>query len=155
MRVTFAGMIGLLASIVLAGCGGYGSKGYTKDPSEKDSDLQKLTPYEACMRWNNALGDGKLDLARKLTSQTSFTYLQKTFKGLEGLSGKYRKSSDPYIAESESEVETRIDGRESIVVYDVTYRSGTRKRWRDRLLLEDGIWKVAPQYVEVQRLRDN
>lgn len=101
-------------------------------------------PKEVVKIWNDALYEGNIELARKHTSITASEYLNK-LGGLEGLSAKYQAGRDNFL---ETMIEEQsIDGNAARVIYTIYYKDGSIKRWEDTLFQEEGIWKVAPQYV--------
>ena len=104
-----------------------------------------LDPKEVFKIWNDALYEGNIELATKHTSITATEYLLNEFSGLNGLSKLYQAGADNR-AESIIE-EQKIDENTARVIYRFYYEDGTIKRWEDTLFYEEGIWKVAPQYV--------
>ncbi|MBL4715862.1 MAG: hypothetical protein COA57_15655 [Flavobacteriales bacterium] len=102
-----------------------------------------LSPAETVAAWNDALTNGDHKLAKKYTSKTSKKYIKKEFGSLKSLAGIYQKS----LSKKRDIEEEKINGKESIVTYVVHYGNGTVKRWIDKLFLEKGKWKVAPQFV--------
>lgn len=102
-------------------------------------------PEEVVRIWNQALRDRQPELARKYTSKTSDEFIRQRWGSLDKLSEKYQKSN--FGTEL---VESVIVGPDTAKVsYTTVYRdeSYSVKTWEDILFLEDGIWKLAPQYV--------
>lgn len=113
-----------------------------------------LTPAEAVEAWNRALEKGDGDTARRLTSNTSGEYVREAFGSLEKLSKRYQTELKG-LKTTTRVIEEEIDGESAVVVYRVVYDAGRVTYWMDRLLREDGEWKVAPQFTSDTPLRGN
>ena len=50
-------------------------------------------------------------------------------------------------------IHEEISGDSAVVVYRVQYGADKIKYWMDKVLREDGVWKVAPQHVKMLPLR--
>jgi len=114
--------------------------------TEDDSVQKLLAPKQAARAWNDALLDGNLETAARLTSATSREYVTKNFGSLKALSERYRSGGLANMVVDD--IHEEISGESAIVIYRVKYESGAVKYWMDKLLLEDGIWKLAPQHVK-------
>lgn len=103
------------------------------------------SPTVTVESWNDALHDGDVELAARLTSVTSNDYVSQAFGSIADLSQKYQNMEGERprtIFESE-----KIDGDIARVIYSVYYPDGSIKVWEDTLFREDGRWRVAPQFV--------
>lgn len=117
--------------------------------SVKSSEVQSQDqePSEVIRIWNDALYDGDIELARKHTSKTSFEYFRSTVGWFEGLVQLYQKTKNNRprcVADNQT-----IKGSTARVVYTCFYPDNSIKQYEDILFFEEGIWKVAPQFVRV------
>lgn len=107
-------------------------------------------PREVVSLWNEALREGKLDLAKKLLSETTLKedFIKARYGSLEELSNNYKKAS-VYFQVQEA---VHVDIHAAVVVYYVIYRSKDYfvRRYQDVVLLEGGEWKIAPQYTQLR-----
>ena len=133
----------LVMAVVLVGCAS-SDAGYQTGSKPSSSNAHKA-PGEVVQIWCNALYDGDKELARKYTSNTSSEYLL-TYGSMEGLIEHFQKGKDnrPRIVI----VSIRRKGGTAVVVYTCYYRDKSVKQYEDKLFLEEGIWKVAPQFVQ-------
>ena len=100
-------------------------------------------------QWDTALYQKDVATAEALTSNTSLAYLDKEFGGIEGLAKIYPTDTNPCNYEEPS-IESV---NKATVKYVCTYPDGKRKLWRDTCYKEDGMWKVAPQHVQMKILK--
>jgi len=108
---------------------------------------QGKDPSEVIRIWNDALYDSDIELAQKHTSKTSNDYISKSFGSLMGLVNRYQstKFNRPRCTtDSQS-----ISFKTAKVVYTCVYLDDSIIVWEDTLYLEEGIWKVAPQFTRV------
>lgn len=109
-------------------------------------------PREVVSLWNEALRQGKLDLAKELMSETvTEEFIKARYGSLEELSNVYKKASVHFQVHEAVHVDTHA----AMVVYYVIYLTEDYcvRRYEDVVLLEGGKWKFAPQYVVATQLR--
>lgn len=113
----------------------------------------RKSPYKSVRLWNDALLNGNIKRAKALSHTTSSDYFERMYQGIEGLSAVYQKAREANGG-SKSELEYEIlKGDKATVAYIVYYKNGAIKKYTDTLIKEDGIWKVAPQYVKIQVIK--
>lgn len=110
-------------------------------------------PREVMSLWDEALREGKLNLAKELLSESDWTadFIKTEYGSLEELSKKYKESSTHALVHEAVHVDTHA----AVVVYYKIYQSKDSfvRQYHDVVLLEDGKWKYAPQYVVRTQLR--
>ena len=106
-----------------------------------------LSPSETITLWNETLTKGNYKLVKKYTSKTSKKYIKSEFGSLKDLSVIYQKKSKTIGYKKRVIEKEKINGEESVVAYLVQYGDGTKQKCIDKLLLEKGKWKVAPQFT--------
>ena len=112
----------------------------------------RLDPGEVVIRWHEAMHDGDIETAERYTSATATSYIVDQFGSMTAFSTVYytrQSRGNAYL------VDTHISGQVATVVSISCYEDGTQREWEDILFLEDGIWKVAPQYVVVRPARSS
>lgn len=129
--------------------------------SEAESILKSFqsvrTPEDVVRDWNNSLKNRDLAQAKSLTSIKSFSYIDSKWGSLESLSEIYVENGNHSDHEDIIvDVDYAKSGKEAIVTYICFYNSKENyavKEWRDLVVLENGIWRVAPEYAVVKILR--
>lgn len=113
-------------------------------------------PTEAVEAWNLALRLGDVDKARALTSSNSFDYIASKWGSLEKLSEKYQSGDVSDVETVTLSVAYSENRTHAVVKYRSFYADNafSVRDWEDLLIIEDGEWKVAPQYVVVADLTD-
>lgn len=109
-------------------------------------------PREVVSLWNEALWEGKLDLAKELLSKTvTEEFIKERYGSLKELSNNYKKAS-VYFQVHEA---VHFDTHAAIVAYYVCSLKEDYfvTRYEDVVLFEGGKWKFAPQYVVRTQLR--
>lgn len=109
-----------------------------------------LSPQQVVEAWNTALSNGDIEAAKRYTSSTSTDYIRDSFGSLDALSKKYQTNLSAGKKKTIYE-EEKVDADAARVIYTTYYPDGSIKRWEDTLFREEGVWKVAPQYVRMLR----
>lgn len=136
---------------IICSLGGVAGINFKKFAREVEAAARQVRgPREVVSLWNEALREGKLDLAKKLLSETTLKedFIKTRYGSLEELSNNYKKAS-AYFQVQEA---VHVDTHAAVVVYYVIYRSKDYfvRRYQDVVLLEDGEWKFAPQYTQLR-----
>ena len=116
-------------------------------------NLKELSPGEAAKTWNDALTQADVQTAASLTSSTSAPYIKQNFGSLEQLAIIYQQNLKHRKVETKL-IHEEISNDTAIVVYRVQYDEKSVKYWMDKLLREDGTWKIAPQFVQTTTLKE-
>lgn len=110
------------------------------------------SPGDAVQAWNDALTKGDVKAAEGLTSSTSKDHIKQNFGSLEQLSKSYQGLKNVKL--QTKIIHEEISGDTAVVVYRVQYGEEKIKYWMDKLYLEGGEWKVAPQFVQTLTLKE-
>ncbi|MHC4251517.1 MAG: hypothetical protein ACYS9X_20555 [Planctomycetota bacterium] len=136
-------ILGMLCAVgLIPGC---------RDHQSTDRPLSTLTPYEAARLWNDSLRNGDVETAKTLTSRSSDSYVKAAFGSIEDLSKRFQEA--PLDDMKVACIHTEISGERAVVIYRCQYKNGDIKYWMDTLLLEDSIWRLAPQCVKMSPLK--
>ena len=111
------------------------------------------SPGDAVKAWNDALTKGDLKAAEGLTSSTSKDHIKQNYGTLGQLSKSYQGSLKNVKLQTKI-IHEEISGDTAVVVYRVQYGDEKVKYWMDKLYLEGGEWKVAPQFVQTLTLKE-
>jgi len=113
---------------------------------------QAQSPWEVNRAWNAALSEGDAATAKRLTSRTTLeTEYWKRVKGIDGLIEIYREGRANWMPCSL--LLELLNGSMATVAYQCPRRDGTVRIWEDKMVKEDGLWKVAAQYVKTIRIK--
>ena len=104
------------------------------------------SPGDAVKAWNDALTNEDVKAAEGLTSSTSKDHIKQNYGSLEQLSKSYQGSLKSDKLQTKI-IHEEISGDTAMVMYRVQYGDEKVKYWMDKLYLEGGEWKVAPQFV--------
>ena len=107
----------------------------------------RLDPSEVVVEWHEAMHDGDIETAERYTSETAASHIENEFGSMTEYSMVY------YTRQSRGNahlIDHYINGDVATVVSISCYDDGTQREWEDTLFLEEGVWKVAPQYVTVR-----
>lgn len=106
------------------------------------------SPTDSYLRWIDAAAKNDVPAVAELTSKTRKPDLDlKTLCG--SISASFKKTGW-----KNSPVHEEISGDSAVVVYRVEYGDGKVKYWMDKLVREDGSWKVVPHLSRNVLLRD-
>lgn len=133
-RVNRKFVILLLAIITTAGAWLYGYEG-------------RLDPSEVVILWHESMHDGEVQTLERYTSETASTYIADRYGTLSDFSIVY------YTRQSRGHariINADISGDVATVVSISCYDDGRQQEWEDTLFLEDGIWRLAPQFVRTR-----
>jgi hypothetical protein len=112
-----------------------------------------LSPSDVSAAWNDALDKGDMKTAAELTSKTAETFIQEAFGSLEQLS-TLRQQELKGVKVGRRLVHEEVSGNSAVVVYRMQYDADAVTYWMDKLVHEDGSWKVAPQYIQMVPLKE-
>jgi hypothetical protein len=139
--------LSLLIAFLLGGCS-------PPQPAVTNTggNANQPSPGDAVKAWNDALTKGDVKAAESLTSSTSKDHIKQNFGSLEQLSASYRSLKNVKL--QTKIIHEEISGDAAVVVYRVQYGEAKVKYWMDKLYLEGGEWKVAPQFVQMLTLKE-
>ena len=103
---------------------------------------------EAYLQWIGAVSNNDVAKAEALTSKERRPDLD-----LKALCAKVSAKIKVNPAKN-TLVREEIDANAAVVVYRTAYKDGKVKYWMDKLLREDGRWKVVPHLTQNITLRD-
>lgn len=130
---------------------------FTFAPYAQGQDEQRatagLSPSDVSATWNEALARGDVETAAELTSKTSETYIQQAFGSLEQLSAVMQRELRG-VKLRRKLVHQEISGNSAVVVYRMEYDADAITYWMDKLVHEEGSWKVAPQHTQMLPLNE-
>jgi hypothetical protein len=115
---------------------------------------ESVAPKEVVLIWNDALFNENYKTVEKYTSRTSSKYMD-SLGGISGLSRIYQNSANKNGRNKITIISQSINGDSAIVKYESFYpKQAPTLFWQDTVLLENGIWKLAPQHVKVSTTWD-
>lgn len=123
---------------------------------QKRKDSKGFTPTEVIALWNHSLKTGDMTFAYERTfteTEESRDFIKRKWGSLEGLHEIYKESPEGTSIHIHEHLDPYKSDKAS-VVYDVAYEGGKVTRWKDTLVLHNGIWKVRPEFVLTEDLKN-